>query len=416
MRKRSSVWLRKVEANSALVIQRAPLSNVTNRKSVQHPLAKDPYAQGVSVRVFVSLLLLLLPISHNVSATKDGALRTGLETLMAQEYRKYHECLDSEVAECDFGEVYSYLNLLDLWHPISSTKLTYPRSAKDADYAGFVRLSLTIKPDGSVSNVEPVQCESGKGDPLLRFQWEVDGRHCAAFTKAAERALLQYTFPILPSPLDVTTRQIEWQAVFQAKSLLAYLSVSVNAQITDLSASQAKKIRGLSTSQKWAELEKYALNNWENSPIFKFYAAEAAWAVGNKKLAVERYRSFLTDKGHSYWHLGTKAAVLAISHLYDQADDNGVVSINAQPLLPRYLKEGDAVAKPLVAEALLKFASSSAMLEDPQLGRALLVVRGLESYASRTDKIPAPLKNMITAELANYEAQIINFGQSGSGK
>ena len=366
------------------------------------------------MKVFLYLLVLSLTISHKVSAATDEPLRTGLEILMAQEYRKYHECLVSEGAECDFGEVYSYLNLLDLWNPISSAKLTYPRSAKDADYAGFVKLSLTAQPDGSVSKVELLQCESGKGDPLMRFQWEVDGRHCAAFSKAAERALLQYKFPSLPSPLDVRARVIEWQAVFQARSLLAYLSVSVNAQITDLSASQAKKIRGLSDSKKWAELEKYALKNLENSPIFMFYAAEAAWALGNKNVAVERYRGFLEDKGHSYWHLGTRAAVLAISHLYDQADDNGVVSINAQPLLPRYLKEGDAIGKPLVAEALLKFASSLALLEAPQLGRALLVVRGLESYASRTDKLPEPLQRMITSELANYEAQVIKIGQSGS--
>jgi hypothetical protein len=106
---------------------------------------------------------------------------------------------------------------------------------------------------------------------------------------------------------------------------------------------------------------------------------------------------------------------LAISHLYDQADDNGVVSINAQPLLPRYLNEGDAIGKPLVAEALLKFASSSAMLQAPQLGRALLIVRGLDSYASRTDEIPEPLQRMITSELANYEAQIIEIGQSDRG-
>lgn len=366
------------------------------------------------MKLCLVVVILSLTISHKASAKSDDSLRIGLEALLAQEYRKYQGCLVSEGAGCDFGEVYSHLNLLDLWDPISLTKLTYPRSAKDADHAGFVKLSLTVQPDGSVSKAESFQCESGKGDPLLRSQWEVDGRYCAAFSKAAEQALLQYKFPILPSPLDVSERVVEWQAIFQAKSLLAYLAVSVNAQITDLSASQAKKVRGLSKSEKWEELEKYALNNLESSPVFMFYAAEAAWAMGNKNLAVERYRRFLNERGHSYWHLGTKAAVLAIGHLYDQADDMGVASVNAQPLLPRYLKEGDAIGKPLVAEALLKFASSSTMLEAPRLGRALLIARGLDSYAKRSDEIPEPLKQMIKSELANYQAQIIKIGQSDS--
>lgn len=364
------------------------------------------------MRVVFSLLMLSLTISHKVSATTDQPLRIGLETLLEQQYRKYHACMASEGAGCDFGEIYSYLKLLDLWDPIASKTLSYPRSAKDANIAGFVELSLTVQPDGSVSEVKSYRCESGKGDPLLRFQWEVDGRHCDAFSKAAERALVQYKFPILPNPLDMSTRVVEYQAVFHQKSLLSLLSVKLNKQITDLSASQVKKIRRLSKSEKWTELEEYALNNLESSPVFIFYAAEAAWAVGNKNEAVERYRSFLKDKGHSYWHLGTKAAVLAIGHLYDQADDNGVASVDIQPLLPRYLKEGDAIGKPLVAEALLKFASSLTMLEDPQLGSALLVVRDLDSYASGTDEIPEHLQQMIASELANYESQIVGIGRA----
>ena len=50
------------------------------------------------------------------------------------------------------------------------------------------------------------------------------------------------------------------------------------------------------------------------------------------------------------------------------------------------------------------------MLEDPQLGSALLVVRDLHSYASGTDEIPEPLKQMIARELANYESQIVGIG------
>jgi hypothetical protein len=39
------------------------------------------------MKVFLYLLVLSLTISHKVSAATDEPLRTGLEILMAQEYR-----------------------------------------------------------------------------------------------------------------------------------------------------------------------------------------------------------------------------------------------------------------------------------------------------------------------------------------
>lgn len=362
------------------------------------------------MRLFWILSIALLIVSSQVSGESEDYMRMGLETLLERESLMYQTCIADKDEACDFDEVYSYLKLLDLWDPVATKKLRYPRSAQEAQYAGVVKLSLTVEPDGSVSKVKSYDCESGKGDPLLRFQWEVDGRYCAAFKKAAEKALLQYRFSILPESLHHRSRVMKWQAVFQLKSLLTYLSL--NAQVTDLSAAQAKQLRELSRSKNWTELERYALDKGESSPVFMFYAAEAAWGAGNKKVAIQRYRDFLKNGGHSYWHFGVKAAILTIGYLYDQADDEAVISVNYQALLQRYLREGNAIGKPLVAEALLKYASSLTMVEDPKLGRAVLILRGLQRYLRQSDDIPDSLRQMINAELANYESQIIAIGRS----
>lgn len=361
------------------------------------------------MRLVLGLSIALLMVSSPVSGESEDHMRVGLETLLERESLKYQTCIADKDAECDFDEVHSYLKLLDLWDPVATKKTKYPRIAMEAGFQGLAEFEIAIADDGLVTRVEPLYCESGTSDARLRFQWKVDGRFCRQFTREASKAFDEYLFPVFPDSLANTPRVIRYRHIFSLKS---DFSPSLDLQITDLSRAQLNQISELTKNGKWQELEKFAADSEAESPAFIFYAGDAAWNLGDRQMAVERYRKFLENGGGRYWHFGAKAATLSITYLYDQADDHGVVSIGHRQLLEQYLREGTVVQKNALADAILKYASSLTLIEEPRIGRAILTLRNLGNYSESHSGVTEQIQQMIKRELANYESQIINIGRA----
>ena len=302
-----------------------------------------------------------------------------------------------------------YLELLGLKKPKATVPVKYPRSAQESGLAGVVDNLISIRDDGSVENVEALSCKSGKGDTGLQLHWKTNGRHCRMFKQASVKSLTEWEFKPLTASLQKVPRKLKWRVTF---ALAGKPSQSINAQITDLKSSQVRKIQKLTTTKDWPALEAYALKNIEKSPVFRYYAADSAWMLGNHQLSIERYTEFLENGGYSYWHFGTKAAAVVIPHYYKAGNDKGVVKVGRPSLLERYLREGNAISKAAVAESLILYATSLMFQEKPEIAEAFTQFKSLKQYGRRYGGITKDQMRVINEQIANLEAQIIKIGKA----
>lgn len=355
----------------------------------------------------VFTLALFIPSAH---ASDDKLfMRKGLETLYLQEAEKYSACRQQTDGECSFSEVEGFLRLLDLNLPEERTTPTYPTSALTEGYAAVVTTELTISDSGLVEDVELLSCESGFGDIDLKHKWRMNGRHCGKFETAAEKVLASYRFPAFPPELSSVPRKIKWRVTF---ALEGENSNDVNAQITDLKSHQLRKVQKFSQSKDWAALEEYALDNLEKSSVFYYYAADSALMMGKGLLAIDRFTQFLKNGGDSYWHFGVRAVAITIPYYYELANDQEVVDLAKPSLLERYLKEGNAIPKAAVADALLKYASSLTLTKEPEIAEALSILRGIKRYAELHEDIPNDVLDMVNQQITSIESQIIAIGRA----
>lgn len=360
---------------------------------------------------FLSLTIFVFALFTSCASANDDDLfmRKGLETLYLQEAEKYLVCIESSADPCQFSEVEGYLELLDLKKPKATVPVNYPRSAQESGLAGVVDNLISIRDDGSVENVEALSCKSGKGDTGLQLNWKTDGRHCRMFMQASVKALSEWEFNPLPESLQKVPRKLKWRVTF---ALAGKTSEIINAQITDLKSSQARKIQKFTKAKDWPALETYALKNIEKNPVFRYYAADSAWMLGNHQLSIERYKEFLENGGYSYWHFGTKAAAVVIPHLYRAGNDKEVVKVGRPSLLERYLREGNAISKPAVAESLIFYATSLMFQEKPEIAEAFTLFKSLKQYGRRYGGITTDQMRVINEQITNLEAQIIKIGKT----
>lgn len=365
----------------------------------------------VSALVYITICSLFLSLTAQASDSKD-ALNLGFQKLYLQELERYTRCREASTDSCWFGEVESYLDLMDLKKPKRIEPATYPRSGQRNAYAAVVENLISINADGSVESVEVLSCSSGKGDPRLKLDWSSDGNYCRDFEKASAKAMSEWEFKPLPERLQSAPRQLEWRYVFV---ISGQNSNDVNLQVTELRSSQVKKIRKLTQAKDWPELEAYALKNIDKNPVFRYYAADSAWMMGNQTLAIERFTQFLENGGNSYWHFGAKAAAIVIPYYYELGDDRKVVELGKASLLEQYLRDGNVLSKSAVAQAIIFYATSLMFQDKPEIAYALTRFKSLKKYGRRYGGITSDQMRMINEQIANLEAQIIEIGQSGSG-
>ena len=352
----------------------------------------------------------LLSLKAQASDTED-ALTRGLEKLYLQELDRYFACRKESNESCWFGEVESYLDLMDLKKPEKIKPAIYPRSAQQNGYAAVVENLISINGDGSVESVEILYCSSGRGDPRLKLDWSSDGRYCRDFEKASVRAITEWEFNPLPRGLKSAPRQVEWRYVF---AIGGQTSNDVNAQITDLKSSQIRKIQKLTKAKDWSALEAYALKNIDKNPVFRYYAADSALMMGNQALAIERFTEFLENGGNSYWHFGVKAAVIVIPHFYELGNDKKVVELGKASLLEQYLRDGNVLSKSAVAQAIIFYATSLMFQERPEIAYALARFKNLKQHGRRYGGFTSDQTRMINEQITNLEAQIIKIGSRDS--
>ena len=336
-------------------------------------------------------------------------MRNGLETLYLQEAEKYSACRQQTDGECSFSEVAAFLDLLELKQPEKRISPVYPSAAQIEGYAAAVTTELTISDSGLVEEVELLSCESGFGDIDLKHKWRMNGRHCGKFERAAEKALASFRFPAFPTELLSVPRKIKWRATFEIEGRH---SNDVNAQITHLKSDQLRKVQKFSKSKDWAALEEYALEYLENSSVFYYYAADSALMMGKGLLAIDRFTQFLKNGGHSYWHFGVRAVAITVPYYYELANDQEVVDLAKPSLLERYLKEGNAIPKAAVADALLKYASSLTLTKEPEIAEALSILRGIKRHGELHEDIPKDVLDMVNQQITSIESQIIAIGRA----
>lgn len=364
----------------------------------------------VSALVFLTICSSFLSFTAQASNSKD-LLNRGFEKLYLQELNQYLACREESAERCQFSEVEFYLELMGLKKVRKTAPVKYPKSAQLKGYAAVVDSLISINEDGSVESVDVLYCSSGKGDPRLQFNWSEGGQYCSNFEKASVKALSEWEFKPLPERLQSIPRKFQHRVVF---SLPNQSSQDINIQITELKKSQVRKIQKLTAAKEWSELEAYALKNIDKNPVFRYYAADSAWMMGNKALAIERFTDFLENGGNSYWHFGIKAAAIVIPHYYESGNDKKVVELGRPSLLEPYLREGNVVSKSAVAQAIIFYATSLMFQDKPEMAYALTRFKSLKKYGRRYGGITSDQMRMINEQIANLEAQVIKIGQSDS--
>ena len=358
----------------------------------------------------ITFVFAFLAPSASASANDDDLfMRKGLETLYLQEAEKYLACRQQSDVDCSFSEVNGFLELLELKLPEKRISPSYPSSAQHSGHAAVVIAELSINASGLVESVELLSCESGFGDIDLKYKWRSDGRHCGKFEMASEKALTSYKFPAFPAELLKVPRKIRWKVNF---AMQGQTSSNVNAQFTDLKSYQISKVQKFTKARDWQALEEYALKNLEKNIVFYYYAADSALMLGKGQEAIDRFTEFLQNGGRSYWHFGVKAAVIAVPYYYEFGNDQVVVDLVRNSLLEKYFDEGNVITKSAVATALLNYASSLTLIDQPEIAEALLILRKVKRHQALHGDLPQGLLDMINQQISNIESQIIAIGRS----
>ena len=332
--------------------------------------------------------------------------------LYQQEVNRYRSCQSAGNSFCRFSELNFFLGLLDLATPLHITDPKYPAVAERFRWQAVVEAVLVISDEGTVSEVETLYCESGRTrDIKLRWRWELEGRFCKEFRYAAEKAFSDYTFPASPDSLKDAERLANVGLAFQMIDLTGRTDHDVNQQLLDLNKGQVRTLQKFLDAEDWNGLREYALKRRDESEVFDYYLGNAAWESGNKSTAIEHFSEFLREGGDRYWHFGTKAMVIAIDHFYEVGDDQQVVDLGNAFLLEEYLNTGNSIDKPVVAEALTKYAISLTLIDDQELAQALYLLRALERVGLYRG-IPKALKEVIQTQRNHLESQIINIGKA----
>lgn len=350
--------------------------------------------------------------SSAIASDNSRFLRTGLEVLYQQEVNRYRSCQSAGNSFCRFSELNFFLGLLDLATPLHITDPKYPAVAERFRWQAVVEAVLVISDEGTVSEVETLYCESGRTrDIKLRWRWELEGRFCKEFRYAAEKAFSDYTFPASPDSLKDAERLANVGLAFQMIDLTDRTDHDVNQQLLDLNKGQVRTLQKFLDAEDWNGLREYALKRRDESEVFDYYLGNAAWESGNKSTAIEHFSEFLREGGDRYWHFGTKAMVIAIDHFYEVGDDQQVVDLGNAFLLEEYLNTGNSIDKPVVAEALTKYAISLTLIDDQELAQALYLLRALERVGLYRG-ISKALKEVIQTQRNHLESQIINIGKA----
>lgn len=358
------------------------------------------------------LFAFALFVSNAIASDNSRFLRTGLEVLYQQEVNRYRSCQSAGNSFCRFSELNLFLGLLDLATPLHVEDPKYPAVAERFRWQAVVEAVLVISDEGTVSEVETLYCESGRTrDIKLRWRWELEGRFCREFRYAAEKAFRDYTFLESPDSLKDAERLANVGLAFQMIDLTGRTDHDVNQQLLDLNKGQVRTLQKFLDAEDWTGLRDYALKRRDESEVFEYYLGNAAWESGDKTTAIEHFSNFLREGGDRYWHFGTKAMVIAIDHFYEVGDDQQVIDLGNAFLLEEYLNTGNSIAKPVVAEALTKYAISLTLIEDQELAQALYLLRALERVG-RYRGIPKALKEVIQTQRNHLESQIINIGKA----
>ena len=362
----------------------------------------------LSLTVFVFALF-----TYSASASDDKIfMRKGLEVLYQQEVRRYRLCQSAGNSSCRFPELNFFHVLLDLSDPVHIADPKYPAVAQRFRWQGVVEAVLVISEDGTVSDVEILNCESGQTTNIkLRWRWELEGRFCKDFRYASTKAFSDYKFLESPPSLKGAERLANKIMVFQMIDLTGRSDHDVNQQLLDLNKGQVKKLQKFIDAEDWSGLREYALERRDENDVFEYYLGNAAWEADNKTTALEHFSAFLRGGGDRYWHFGTKAMLIAIDHFYEAGDDQKVVDHGNARLLGEYLLKGNSISKPLVAEALIKYAISLTLIDDQELAQALVLFRTLQNESLR-QVLPKELHAVIQTQRHHLESQITNVGKA----
>ena len=362
----------------------------------------------LSLTVFVFALF-----TCGASASDDKiVMRQGLEVLYQQEVKRYRLCQSAGSSSCRFSELNFFHVLLDLSDPVHIADPKYPTVAERFRWQGVVEAVLVISDEGAVNDVEILYCESGRtSDIKLRWRWELEGRFCKDFRYASRKAFSDYKFLESPPSLKGAERLANTIMVFQMIDLTGRSDHDVNQQLLDLNKGQVKKLQKFIDAEDWSGLREYALQRRDENDVFEYYLGNAAWESDNKTTALEHFSAFLREGGDRYWHFGTKAMLIAIDHFYEAGNDQKVVDHGNARLLGEYLLRGNSIAKPLVAEALTKYAISLTLIDDQELAHALFLLRTMETERFR-QMLPKELNAVIQTQRNHLESQIINIGKA----
>jgi hypothetical protein len=236
----------------------------------------------------------------------------------------------------------------------------------------------------------------------------VDGRHCRAFRRQAERAALKWLYtPIISVEKEEYSRyaRVGFE-VFGSHSNLH------EAQIVEIKKSDRSWISKLKRKKAWGELKEFVEGKQDESPVFTYHLATAQAGLRDSDGALLSLEYFLERAQNQYFHYGAQAASSVIDTRYAQEDDAAVVAAGGHYNLMSYYLNGKQFSKYKAGLSLMRLASSLTFVKPQQLGRALQLLNDLkdnielvEDPAQRAD-----LEAHVDAQLDNLKAQISQIG------
>jgi hypothetical protein len=269
---------------------------------------------------------------------------------------------------------------------------------------------LSIWPDGAVEGVEILSCESGEGDPGLKWKWKKDGEFCKQFSRATAKNFEGYRFPSVVH-LDIDdSRTIQWRTTFVVEGSD---SSDSQAQQVDLPTSDTRKINRFYKKQDWLALKEFAQREQGTHPLYDYYIGYAAVQTGDKSAAVRHFKFFLEQTSASYFHYGAMAASVLIDEYYRRGDYDSVVGVADDHYdLGRYFGNLRMFSPAVVAQSMLFYGSALTLMSPPRIGEAVLTLQAVSAGMSVVEPpaVASSLEGVTNQQLTGLVRQIELLG------
>ena len=300
----------------------------------------------------IKILTLMLAISPSISANQlPENISNFFNNITSIEREKLTQCIQNEGlvgkeiinTSCEITDQlskalitmneYKNINIFNAlgderfinYKKIKSSKVAYPKYARENAIQGKQILSFTIEKDGTITNIVPTMgiCGNPDGPPQ-------SVKECGIFRAASKKALLRMKYkPASFNGVPITTHNVKHQFTFIMEGIDAPKKYYVKDgkvvidTIDGVIINRLIRVQDLLNKKNFESAKSIAAENDKNHLLFKFLLGKIYMATGDTQMAINHFHQFLYSTSSSEYYIDKRFLIEAYGFLIELLYKNG---------------------------------------------------------------------------------------------